>query len=131
MRKQKATLIFLFILLISIFQSLSPGGAMGAQRKVARVVYITLTSKACSCTLERCQDGDIVVGNVFNGARRSLLRRIDYATDEEAAMVYIKKYRLPQAPALLFLDAQGKLLWKTSGELSEKEIRKELRSLGS
>jgi predicted transcriptional regulator len=64
---------------------------------------------------------------VFNGGRQGLLKRIDYATDKEAARVYIKKYHVTQAPALLFLDSQGKLLWMGLGELSEKEIQEKLR----
>ena len=99
------------------------------QRQLAQVVYITM-SKACSCTLERCQAGDIIVGNVFNGAKQNLLKRVDYSTDKEAAKVYIKKYRVTQAPALLFLDTQSKLLWMALGELSEKDIQEKLRLLG-
>lgn len=130
MRKRKATLIFPFILMIVLLPSLLAGEAVGAQEKVAQVVYITL-SKACSCTLERCQAGDIAVGNVFNGARQGLLKRIDYSTDRETARVYIKKYRVTQAPALLFLDAQGNLLWQASGELSEKDVAAKLSQFGS
>ena len=100
------------------------------QRQLAQVIYITM-SKACSCTLERCQAGDIIVGNVFNGAKQNLLKRVDYSTDKEAAKVYIKKYRVTQAPALLFLDTQSKLLWMALGELSEKEIQEKLRVLGN
>jgi len=103
--------------------------AYGSQPKLAQVVYITLT-KACGCILERCQAGDIVVGNVFNGARQGLLKRIDYSTDKEAAKVYIKKYRVTQAPALLFLDAQGNLLWMRAGELKEPEIADKLFQFG-
>ena len=97
--------------------------------KLNQVVYITLT-KACGCTLVICQAGDIVVGNVFNGARQSLLKRLDYSTDKEAARVYIKKYGVTQAPALLFLDAQGNLLWMKAGELSEPEITAQLGKFG-
>jgi hypothetical protein len=86
-----------------------PASSYGSQPKLTQVVYITLT-KACGCTLAVCQAGDIVVGNVFNGAKQGLLKRIDYSSDKEAARVYIKKYRVTQAPALLFLDAQGNLL---------------------
>ena len=50
-----------------------------------------------------------------------LLKRIDYSTDKETAKVYIKKYRLTQVPALLFLDAQGNLLWMAVGELAKEE----------
>jgi len=100
------------------------------QRQLAQVVYITL-SKACSCTLELCQAGNIIVGNVFNGERKGLLKRIDYSTDKEAARVYIKQYGVTQAPAILFLDTQGKLLWMALGELSEKDIQEKLRVLGN
>ena len=106
-----------------------PAVSYGEQPRLTQIVYITLT-KACGCTLVICQAGDIVVGNVFNGARQSLLKRIDYSTDKEAARVYIKKYRVTQAPALLFLDAQGNLLWMRAGELSEPEITAQLGKFG-
>ena len=106
-----------------------PAASYGSQPKLTQVIYITLT-KACGCTLVICQAGDIVVGNVFNGGRQSLLKRLDYSTDKEAARVYIKKYRVTQAPALLFLDAQGNLLWMKAGELSEPEITAQLGKFG-
>ncbi|MBU4232076.1 MAG: hypothetical protein KKD99_00320 [Proteobacteria bacterium] len=106
-----------------------PAASYGEQPRLTQVVYITLT-KACGCTLVICQAGDIVVGNVFNGARQSLLKRIDYSTDKEAARVYLKKYRVTQAPALLFLDAQGNLLWMRAGELSEPGIAAQLGKFG-
>ena len=101
----------------------------GWEPKLAQVVYITM-SKACSCTLELCQAGDIIVGNVFSGERKELLKRFDYSTDKEGAGVYIKKYHITQAPALLFLDAQGNLLWMALGELSEKDITAKLSQFG-
>jgi len=106
-----------------------PAASYGEQPRVTQVIYITLT-KACGCTLAICQAGDIVVGNVFNGARKSLLKRLDYSTDKEAARVYIKKYGVTQAPALLFLDAQGNQLWMRAGELSEAEITAQLGKFG-
>jgi hypothetical protein len=102
-----------------------PAASYGEQPRLTQVVYITLT-KACGCTLDICQAGDIVVGNIFNGTRQGLLKRIDYSTEKEAARVYIKKYRITQAPALLFLDAQGNLLWIRAGELNEPEITAQL-----
>ena len=42
------------------------------QRQLGQVVYITL-SKACSCTLELCQAGNIIVENVFKGERKACL----------------------------------------------------------
>jgi hypothetical protein len=106
-----------------------PTASYGWQPQLAQVVYITM-SKACSCTLERCQAGDIIVGNVFTGEKKSLLKRLDYSAEKEAARVYVKQYHITQAPALLFLDAQGKLLWMALGELSEKDITDKLSQLG-
>jgi hypothetical protein len=106
-----------------------PAASYGEQPRLTQVVYITLT-KACGCTLELCQAGDIIVGKVFNGARQGLLKRLDYSTDKEAARVYIKKYRVTQAPALLFMDAQGNLLWMKAGDLSEPEITAQLGKFG-
>jgi len=106
-----------------------PAASYGEQPRMTQVIYITLT-KACGCTLELCQAGDIIVGNVFNGTRQGLLKRIDYSTDKEAARVYLKQYGITQAPALLFLDTQGKLLWMALGELSEKDITEKLSQFG-
>jgi hypothetical protein len=114
------------ILLLVMF---GPMASYGWQPKLVQVVYITMT-KACSCTLERCQAGDIIVGNVFSGERKGLLKRLDYSTDKEAAKGYIKQYHITQAPALLFLDAQSNKLWMASGELSEKDINEKLSQLG-
>ncbi len=104
------------------------GASFGWEPKLTQVVYITM-SKACSCTLERCQAGDIIVGNVFAGERKRLLKRLDYSTEKEAKE-YVKKYHITQAPALLFLDAQSKLLWMKAGELTEKDITEKLSQFG-
>ncbi len=113
------------ILLLGIIEA---GVSYGWEPKLAQVVYITL-SKACSCTLERCQAGDIIVGNIFVGGRKGLLKRLDYSTETEAKE-FVKKYHITQAPALLFLDTQGKLLWMASGELAENDIAEKLSQLG-
>jgi hypothetical protein len=129
MGKCKGKLVILAVGATLILSMVNLSGAYGTQPKLAQVVYITLT-KACGCMLTVCQAGDIVVGNVFNGAKQSLLKRIDYSTDKETAKVYIKKYRVTQAPALLFLDAQGNLLWMRAGELNEKEVADKLSQFG-
>ncbi|MDP2046538.1 MAG: hypothetical protein Q8L00_10035 [Deltaproteobacteria bacterium] len=120
--------VLAFVLLVLAISNVTVSRA--EQRQLAQVVYITL-SKACSCTLVLCQAGDIIVGNVFSGERKGLLKRIDYSTDKEAARVYLKQYGITQAPAILFLDTQGKLLWMALGELSEKDIQEKLRVLGN
>jgi hypothetical protein len=123
---QTKKIVLTIILLLGIF---GPSASYGLQPKLDQVVYITL-SKACSCTLERCQAGDIIVGNVFSGEKKGLLKRLDYSTDKEAAGVYVTKYHITQAPALLFLDAQGNVLWMALGELSEKDITEKISQLG-
>ncbi|MFI5329439.1 MAG: hypothetical protein ACHQ2F_00170 [Desulfobaccales bacterium] len=122
---QTKKIVLTIVLLLGIF---GPSASYGWQPKLDQVVYITLT-KACSCTLERCQAGDIIVGNVFTGERKRLLKRFDYSTAKEAKE-YVKKYRITQAPALLFLDAQGNVLWMALGELAEKDITEKLSQFG-
>jgi len=121
------------VLLLAAIFLLAASYAAASQaerRQLGQVVYITV-SKACSCTLERCQAGDIIIGNVFASPRKALLKRLDYSTEKEATRMYLKQYGITQAPALLFLDAQGKLLYMAMGELSEKEIQDNLRVLGN
>jgi hypothetical protein len=118
------------VLVAALFLGIAaPAASYGEQPRLTQVIYITL-AKACGCTLVICQAGDIAVGNVFNGARQGLLKRLAYSTDKEGARVYIKKYGVTQAPALLFLDAQGNLLWMRAGELSEPEITAQLGKFG-
>lgn len=120
-----------FVLFFSVLLALAGNNVTVShadQPKLAQVVFIIL-SKSCSCTLERCQAGDIIVGNVFRGERKGLLKRYDYSTEKEAKE-YVKKYHITQAPALLFLDAQGNLLWTKAGELDEKEIADKLSQFG-
>ncbi|MFZ0052744.1 MAG: hypothetical protein WAK96_13295 [Desulfobaccales bacterium] len=125
----KTDLIMVAVLTTLLLGMSGPTSSYGSEAKLAQVVYITL-SKACSCTLERCQAGDIIVGNVFTGEGKGLLKRLDYSTDKEGAGMYVKKYHITQAPALLFLDAQGNVLWMALGELSEKDINEKLSQFG-
>lgn len=99
------------------------------QPRLARAVYIT-ASKACACTLKRCQAADAVVAQVFSGARQRLLSRLDMARDKDAASSYLQSYRVFMVPALLMLDAQGKLLWSAQGEMDREEITRQLSQLG-
>ncbi len=101
-----------------------------APTKLDRVVYITL-SKACGCMKEKCQAGDLVVDKVFVGERQSLLKRIDYSTDKETAREYIRKYRLTIPPSLLFLDAQGNLIWRADGEMDYDLVLAKLKEFGA
>lgn len=121
------------ILVGTLILALAPGyrEAVQAEGKgaLARAVYIT-ASKACACTLKRCQAADAVVAQVFSGARQRFLSRIDMATDEDAARPYIQKYRVFALPALLMLDTQGKLLWSAQGELDRDEVAFKLGELG-
>jgi hypothetical protein len=100
-----------------------------AQARLTRVVYITL-SKACGCMKDKCQAGDLAVDQAFTGERQGLLKRIDYSTDKETAREYIKKYRLTVPPSLLFLDAQGNLLWRADGDVDYDAVMAKLKELG-
>lgn len=132
MPRKKALIIGLsFLLLISLGMPLSqPLRAYGAAPRLARVVYLT-TTKACGCTLDLCKAADGIVAQVFADARQPLLQRLDYARDKTTARDYIRKYHLYTIPALLFLDAQGNLLWSAVGELRKEEIIDQLKQFGS
>jgi len=104
--------------------------AGAASTKLNQVVYITL-SKACGCLLEKCQAGDWVVEKVFVGERQGLLKRIDYSTDKDSAREYIRKYRLTIPPSLLFLDAQGDLIWRADGDVDYDAVLAKLKELGA
>lgn len=97
--------------------------------KVSQVIYITV-SKACGCILDRCKAGDWIMDKVFVGERQGLLKRIDFSTDKETAREYIKKYRLTIPPSLLFLDAQGNLIWRADGELDQDQVVAKLKEFG-
>jgi hypothetical protein len=64
MLKNKVIVFFLLALAVSNVMV-----SRAEQRQLSQVVYITL-SKVCSCTLELCQAGDIIVGSVFSGERK-------------------------------------------------------------
>ena len=100
------------------------------QSKLAQVIYITV-SKACGCTLDRCRAGDWVVEKVFVGEKKALLKRLDYATEKDAAREYITKYRLAMPPSLLFLDKDGNLLWRADGELDQDLVAEKLKEFGA
>jgi hypothetical protein len=103
---------------------------VAAPAKLDRVVYITL-SKACGCMKEKCQAGDSVVDMVFVGERKGLLKRVDYSTDKATAREYIGKYRLSVPPSLLFLDAQGNLIWRADGDMDYDVVLAKLKELGA
>jgi hypothetical protein len=96
--------------------------------KVSQAVYIT-RSKACGCSAEKVKVADKVVSQVFTGPRQSLLKRIDYDTDRQAAVPYIGEFRLIQLPALLLLDSQGHLLWSAIGNIEQKQVAQMLDQL--
>jgi hypothetical protein len=98
--------------------------------KVNQVVYIT-KSKACGCSAKSFHDADALVNRTFTGPRQALLKRIDYDTDRQAAVPYIGEYRLIQLPALLFLDAQNRMLWMAVGEVAKEDVAAKLSQFGS
>jgi hypothetical protein len=103
--------------------------AQAAPAKVSQVVYITRT-KACGCSAKSVQAADALVNRVFTGPRQALLKRIDYDTDRQAAVPYIGEYRLIQLPALVFLDAQHRMLWMAVGEVAKEDVAAKLSQFG-
>ncbi len=65
------------------------------------------------------------MGNVFRGARKGLLKRLDCSTEKEAKE-YVKKYHITQAPVMLYLDGQGNLLRMALGTLRKRTLLKSL-----
>jgi hypothetical protein len=100
-----------------------------AAGQVGQVVYIT-RSKACGCSAKSVKAADAAVARVFTGPRQTLLKRIDYDTDRQAAVPYIGEYRLIQLPALIFLDAQHHLLWMAVGNVASQEVAAKLKQFG-
>jgi hypothetical protein len=101
-----------------------------AATQVSQVVYIT-RSKACGCSAKSVRAADALVNQTFTGQRQALLKRIDYDTDRQAAVPYIGEYRLIQLPALLFLDAQNRMLWMAVGEVAKEDVAAKLSQFGS
>jgi hypothetical protein len=125
----KAKLIIGTTLAILLWGMYGPTTAIGAEAKVAQVVYIT-KSKACGCSAKNVQAADALVNRTFTGPRQALLKRIDYDTDRQAAVPYIGEYRLIQLPALLFLDGQMHLLWQAAGEVAKEDVAARLSQFG-
>jgi len=122
-----AAVIFVVLAALVAFRGLGAAGV--PQSRLARAVYIT-TTKACACTLKRCQAGDALVAQLFKGSRQRLLTRLDTAGDKDAAESYIQNYRVVVLPALLMFDGQGKLLWSAQGELDKDEVAFKLGEFG-
>lgn len=127
---RKNFLIVLLVLGTWFLASMTGPEGLAAEPKVTQVIYVTV-SKACGCTLDRCQAGDLVVETAFAGERQRLLKRLDYSTDKEIARQYIRKYGLTMPPSLLFLDAQGNLLWRADGEVDYDTVLEKLKQFGA
>jgi len=124
------TNIIILVVLTTLFGGMSgPISSFGAEPKLAQVVYIT-KSKACGCSAKTVQAADALVNRTFTGERQALLKRIDYDTDRQGAQPFIGEYRLIQLPALLFLDAQGRMLWMAVGELAKEDVAAKLSQFG-
>jgi hypothetical protein len=127
----KISILLLFTALVTFSFIIADISRSYADRsKLAQVIYITV-SKACGCPLDRCQSGDWVVEKVFVGEKKALLKRLDYATDKDAARKYITKYHLSMPPSLLFLDKDGNLLWRADGELDLDLVAEKLNEFGA
>jgi hypothetical protein len=130
MRKVRVVLFCLVIMLCTGIFFSQPCLAANPDLKISQVVYLT-TSKACGCTLKMCKAGDQLVDQIFTDSMTTLLKRIDYAWNHEAARGYIAEHHLYTLPALLFLDARGNLLGVLVGELKKEDIINKLNQYGA
>ena len=122
--------LIVLTMLTTLFLGMSgPTSSLGAEPKLAQVVYIT-KSKACGCSAKTVHAADALVNQTFTGPRQALLKRIDYDTDREAAVPYIGEYHLIQLPALIFLDSQMHLLWMAVGEVAKEDLAAKLSQFG-
>jgi hypothetical protein len=103
--------------------------ANAAAIQVSQVVYIT-RSQVCGCSAKSFHDADALINQTFAGPRQSLLKRIDYDTDRQAAVPYIGEYRLILLPALIFLDEQKHMLWMAVGEVAKENVGAKLSQFG-
>jgi len=123
----KGKIIVVSVVIVAILCAAVMAHAESA--KLGQVVYIT-RSKACGCSAELVKAVDKAVSKVFTGPRQTLLKRIDYDTDRQAAVPYIGEFRLIQLPALLLLDSQGRLLWSAIGSVDPYKLEEKLKELG-
>ena len=125
----KTNLILVAALTTLLWGLSGPTSAAGADPKLAQVVYIT-RSKACGCSAKSVQAADALVNRTFAGPRQTLLKRIDYDTDRQAAVPYIGEYRLIQLPALILLNAQHHMLWMAVGNVANQDLAAKLTQFG-
>jgi hypothetical protein len=129
MRKVRSNLILIAALTMLIGGMSGPTPTSASEPKLAQVIYIT-KSKACGCSAKSVQAADALVNQTFAGPRQSLLKRIDYDTERQAAVPYIGDYHLIQLPALIFLDAQHHLLWMAVGNVAKEDVAARLAQFG-
>ena len=125
----KINLMLVVALTMLLWGMSGPASSAGADPKLAQVVYIT-RSKACGCSAKSVQAADALVNQTFAGPRQTLLTRIDYDTDRQAAVPYIGEYHLIQLPALIFLDAQHHMLWMAVGNVANQDVAGKLTQFG-
>jgi hypothetical protein len=115
-----------------MWQTAGVAAAAEAQPKLTQVVYLT-ASVMCTCNLAKMKAGNRVVEESFSGSRKAILQSVDVSTDMMTAETYLRKFHLAfeDLPALLFLDAQGNLLWNAKGKLSSKEVLNKLNEFGT
>jgi hypothetical protein len=119
--------IGIIVIAVAVLAAVDLSSAAASQ--VSQVVYIT-RSKACGCSAKSFKAADAAVAQVFVGPWQTLLKRIDYDTDRQAAVPYIGEFRLIQLPALLVLDNQNHLLWSAIGDVDLKKLEDKMKGFG-
>lgn len=102
----------------------APAGPPAEASPVTRVVFVDL-EKACACTQERIDASWAAMVEALDG-RSVDVDRIHGDTQEQQAQPYLDMKPVMVAPALYFLDAQGRLVQQLQGEVTAAAIREAL-----
>ena len=100
--------------------------AKAESASLARIVFIT-TSKACGCTLTRCQNGEAALQKVLASYPNApQMERVDFAEERDKARSLTQKHAVFMLPVALLIDGKDSLLDKLEGEFTEAEAKKML-----
>ena len=80
--------------------------AKAESASLVRIVFIT-TSKACDCTLTRCQNGEAALQKVLASYPNSpQVERIDFAEEQDKARSLTQKHGVFMLPVALLIDGK-------------------------
>lgn len=100
--------------------------AKSESASLVRIVFIT-TSKACDCTLTRCQNAEAALQKVLASYPNApQVERVDFAEEQDKARSLTQKHVVFMLPVALLIDGKDSLLGKLEGEFTEADAKKTL-----